>query len=100
MFPKVRTNPQRAIINPSSKLHDNSEICNSMFVDIIVVIQVFVGFLGRQFLISQKSKRDGEWCVFVLGYGSEPVDYKGKTRKPEKVEYFHPPIKVPLSSFR
>lgn len=40
-----------------------------MFVDIIVVIQVFVGFLGRQFLISQKSKRDGEWCVFVLDVG-------------------------------
>lgn len=63
LFPKVRTNPQRAIANPPSKLRDNSEICDSMFVDIIEVIQVFVGFLGRQFLISQKSKRDVEWGV-------------------------------------
>lgn len=26
--------------------------------------------------------------------------YKGKTRNPEKVEYFHPPIRLPLSSLR
>lgn len=69
-----------------------------MFVDIIEVIQVFVGFLGRQFHISQKSKRDVEWGVCLDAF--EPIDYKGKTRKPEKVEYFHPPINVPLSSFR
>lgn len=26
--------------------------------------------------------------------------YMGNTRKPEKVEYFHPPIRFPLSNFR
>ena len=26
--------------------------------------------------------------------------YMGNTRKPEKVEYFHPPIRFPLSSLR
>lgn len=26
--------------------------------------------------------------------------YIGNTRKPEKVEYFHPPIRLPLSSLR
>lgn len=65
LFPKVTTNPQRVVFNPSSKLHDNSEICNSMFVDIIEVIQVFVGFLGRQFL-SVKIEKEMASGGFVL----------------------------------
>lgn len=28
------------------------------------------------------------------------LPHKGKTRNPEKVEYFHPPIRFPLSSLR
>lgn len=31
---------------------------------------------------------------------SLPHSHKGKTRKPEKVEYFQPPIRLPLSSLR
>lgn len=40
------------------------------------------------------------WRSHVCDFRDRILNYSGKTRKPEKVEYFHPPMSVPRSSFR
>lgn len=48
------------------------------------------------FFVPQPEEEESEEC----DVDHRRLDYRGKTRKPEKVEYFHPPMRVPRSSFR
>lgn len=52
-----------------------------------------------------KSSFQGPHCKISTiwrswGVGLKPCVYRGNTKKPEKVEYFQPPMRLPLSSLR